>query len=234
MNQKRFTTRGIVLSRTNFGEADRIITFITPEHGKVKAIAKGARKAKSKLAGGIEPFSISELTILVGKGDINTLMSSRLFKHFGNLTSKLERLNAASGAIQLINKSTEDDPEPAYYELLSKTLEAFNNLDLPPELTDFWFKLRLLELSGHQPNLSTDVLDQKLDAKQKYNFDIEKMTFFAVGAGKYNANHIKFLRLGIGLNKPQAISRITDCEKLCAQLSPLVDAMIKQNIPVRR
>jgi len=50
---KRINTHGIVLARTDFGEADRILTFLTPDNGKVKAIAKGVRKQKSKMAGGI-------------------------------------------------------------------------------------------------------------------------------------------------------------------------------------
>ncbi|MDO8591465.1 MAG: DNA repair protein RecO, partial [bacterium] len=69
----RYVTQGIVLSRTDFGEADRILTFLTNDHGKVRAIAKGVRKSKSKLAGGIELFSISDLTLIIGRGEINTL-----------------------------------------------------------------------------------------------------------------------------------------------------------------
>ena len=57
----RISTRSIILTRINYAEADRIITFLTPSNGKVRAIAKGVRKAKSKLAGGIELFSISDI-----------------------------------------------------------------------------------------------------------------------------------------------------------------------------
>jgi DNA repair protein RecO (recombination protein O) len=71
---KRFKTNGIILARTNYGEADRIITFLTPDHGKVKVIAKAVRKSKSKLAGGIELFSISQISFIIGRGEINTLV----------------------------------------------------------------------------------------------------------------------------------------------------------------
>jgi DNA repair protein RecO (recombination protein O) len=50
---RQFRTQAIILNRTDYGEADRIISFLTPDHGKVKAIAKAVRKSKSKLAGGI-------------------------------------------------------------------------------------------------------------------------------------------------------------------------------------
>lgn len=121
----RFTTQGIILSRTNFGEADRILTFLTPDHGKVKAIAKGARKSKSKLAGGIELFSVSDLTLIVGRGEINTLISSRLVDHYGNLAKEINRANVASSLIRSLNKVTEDNAEAAYYELLKKGFDGF-------------------------------------------------------------------------------------------------------------
>lgn len=225
MNPKRFITRGIVLSRTNFGEADRIITFITPEHGKVRAIAKGSRKQKSKLAGGIEPFSVSDLTILIGRGEIYTLMSSRLVRHYGNITSGLERLNEAAAFMKRLNIVTEDQPEDIYYKLLVKAFQALNNKDLPIEYTGLWFNLQLLKLGGHQPNLRIDTTGAVLDAGQKYNFDIEKMSFFSAKNGKYDANHIKFLRLCAGLNKPEAIGRISGAEKLINPIRQLVELM---------
>ena len=107
----RIVTKGIVLSRTNFGEADRILSFLTPDHGKIRAIAKGVRKQQSKLAGGIEIFSISDLTFLEGRSEINTLMSSRLDKHYANIVKNLERTTAAYELIRLTNKATEDAPE---------------------------------------------------------------------------------------------------------------------------
>ncbi len=232
MNQKRFITRGIVLSRTNFGEADRILTFLTPEQGKVKVIAKGSRKQKSKLAGGIEPFSVSDLTVLPGKGEINTLMSSRLVRHFGNLSSQLERMNVAAGIMKRIDKITEDQTEAAYYELLNKTFRGLDKTDLPPEISEFWFNLQLLKLTGHAPNLKSDTDGLKLDVSQRYNFDIEKMSFFAAKSGKYNANHIKFLRLSIGLNKPEAIARIGDWPNLQKLTAPLAQSMLKQQLQV--
>jgi DNA repair protein RecO (recombination protein O) len=57
---KTIVTKGIVLTRTDYGEADRILHFLTPDQGKIAGIAKGVRKSKSKLAGGIELFSVSK------------------------------------------------------------------------------------------------------------------------------------------------------------------------------
>ena len=58
---RRYTTEAIVLSRFDFGEADRILTLITPGSGKLKAIAKGIRRPTSRIGGSLEPFA--ELTV---------------------------------------------------------------------------------------------------------------------------------------------------------------------------
>ncbi|MCA9330182.1 DNA repair protein RecO, partial [Candidatus Saccharibacteria bacterium] len=61
---KQIVTVGIVLARINYGEADRIVTILTPDHGKIRLLARGVRKIKSRLAGGIELFSINDLTYI--------------------------------------------------------------------------------------------------------------------------------------------------------------------------
>jgi DNA repair protein RecO (recombination protein O) len=104
-------TRGIVLSRTDYGEADRILTLLTPDQGKIRLIAKGVRKIKSKLAGGIELFSVSDVTFIRGRGDIGTLVSARLDTHYGTIVKDIERVQLGYDLIKQINKSTEDQPE---------------------------------------------------------------------------------------------------------------------------
>src|SRR6476620_6614066 len=108
MNQLK--TTGIILQRTAYGESDRIITFLTPDQGKVRAIAKGVRKQKSKMAGGLELFSISELQYIKGRGDISTLTSTRLQKHFGTIVHDLNRTNMGYEILRTIHKVTEDEP----------------------------------------------------------------------------------------------------------------------------
>ena len=128
---RRYVTQGIVLSRTDYGEADRILTFLTAERGKIKALAKGVRKSKSKLAGGIELFSVSDLTLILGRGEINTLISSRLARHYGNIVKDLERTKAAYEMMRAVNRATEDGPERTYFELLDKALAALDDQKIP-------------------------------------------------------------------------------------------------------
>lgn len=115
-------TTGIVLSRTNYQEADRIMTFLTSNQGKVRVIAKGVRKAKSKMAGGIELFSVSGITYVSGVSELHTLVSARLKKHYGNIVADINKTLLAYEFMKRINKVTEDAAGAEYFELLNKAL----------------------------------------------------------------------------------------------------------------
>ena len=71
--------RAIVLRRTNYGEADRILQLLTPE-GRRAVMARGVRREKSKLAGGIELFAVSDIVINRGKGELGILTSARMVR----------------------------------------------------------------------------------------------------------------------------------------------------------
>ncbi len=224
----RYTTQGIILARTNYGEADRILTFLTPTHGKVTAIAKGIRKQKSKLAGGVELFSVCNLTLLVGRGDINTLMSAKLDKHYSNIVKELPRTDAAYEMIRLSHKATEDAPEAGYFNLLKKGFESLDDLSLEPAIALIWFQMQLLKLTGHSPDLHSDTKGDKL-AQGNYDFDVESMHFL-VGVdqqGSYSADHIKFLRVCIAAVGPRVLHRVSGANDLAGTVSPLVSSMLK-------
>ena len=221
---QRFATVGILLSRTNYGEADRILTFLTPDHGKVKVFAKGVRKQKSKLAGGIELFSVSEISIMIGRSELNTLLSTRLKKHYGNIVKDLDRTNAGYEMIMLINKATAEQPESAYFELLKRGFEGLDDTNLDWRLTKLWFDMQLLQLTGHEPNLKTDSDSRLLEKDSTYNFDVEAMCFTASknGNGSFLPNHIKLLRLGIAVESAEKLIRVSGFEEIagnCCQLS---------------
>lgn len=231
---KQVRTKGIVLARTNFGEADRILTFLTPDHGKVKAIAKAVRKQKSKLAGGIELFSISDISYVIGRGEISTLTSTRLIKYFGNIVKDLDRTQLGYELIRLTNKVTEDQPEPEYFMILQRAFEALDDDQIDPGLITLWFNMQLLKLAGHTPNLKTDVSGKKLSEDKKYYFELERMRFRTSPdrPGEFEATHIKFLRLGFSAERPHLLQRVEDAEGLAAPINPLVQTMLAAHIRI--
>lgn len=224
---KRFNTQAIVLRRTNFGEADRIITFITPDHGKLTAIAKGVRKSRSKLAGALEVFCVSQIMVLPGKNEINTLMSARLERHYGNIVKKIDRTNSAYELLRLSDKATHEHPEADYFHLLDAGLEALDQTTVDARITEIWFKAHLLKLTGHTPNLHRDALGRKLSEVTAYTFDFDKMLFTASTKGAFTANDIKFLRLAFASVKPRVISRVELADKLALRNEPLIDNILE-------
>jgi DNA repair protein RecO (recombination protein O) len=221
-------TKGIVLSRTDYGEADRILTFLTPDHGKVSAIAKGVRKQKSKLAGGIELFSVSEISYIPGKRDISTLISTRLVTHYGQIVKDLNRTNTGYELIKIINKATEEKPEEAYFNLLKQLFEALDDHSVDLELIQAWFAAQLLRQAGHTPNLRTEQGGQKLQAGQTYDFNLDNMSFQS--GETTSADQIKFLRLLFSENIPHTLQKVAGAARLASQSRQLIQPMLQTYI----
>jgi DNA repair protein RecO len=227
---KTLITEGIVLSRTNYGEADRILTILTPDQGKLRLMAKGVRKIKSKLAGGIELFSVSELSYISGKNDIGTLVSSRLKSHYGRIIEDMDRVQLGYELIKLLNRVTEDSSEDSYFRLLEQSFKELDNFDIDLVLIRSWFKAQLIKDAGHMPNLVSDNEGQKLDPEQDYSFDMEHMSFASNSKGNYSANHIKVLRLLFGSHVPAVLSRVESINTLLTSLTPLINTMMEVHI----
>jgi DNA repair protein RecO (recombination protein O) len=228
----RLQTRGIILSRIDYGEADRIITVLTSDQGKLRLMARGVRKPKSKLAGGIELFSVSDITFIRGRGEIGTLISTRLGKHYEHIVQDIERVQLGYDLIKMLNKATEDEPEPEYFELLENALKALNNQDISTALIRTWFNAQLLRQAGHSPNLQTATDGSKLDVDTTYTFDTEVMTFTPHKQGTFTASHIKTLRLLFSVHPPQDIDKVRDLDSLLAEVSPLIRTMLTSYIRV--
>ena len=223
---KQLVTQAIILARTDYGEADRIITVLTPGYGKLSLLAKGVRRVKSKLAGGIELFSVSTITFVQGRGSVGTLVSTRLLRHYGRIVEDLDRTMLGYDLIKQLNKTTEDQAEEAYFSLLQQVFEALNEPSVPLAVIRFWFACQLLRLEGHTPNLQTDSTGSSLSAEQGYDFDLAHMSFSAhPDDGRYKASHIKFLRLAFAEYSPQLLAKVQGSEKLVHDCAPLVQLM---------
>jgi DNA repair protein RecO (recombination protein O) len=225
MNQ--LVTMAIVLARTDYGEADRIITLLSRDYGKIRVMARGVRKSKSRLAGGIELFSVSEVTFIKGRGEIDTLVSTRLKDHFGNLVKDLKRMQAAYEVLKLINKISEQHTDEQYFTLCEDMLAALNNATLPLEAAEVWFAARLQAILGREPNTHTDAAGAPLREDGTYQFSYDDMAFYASPHGAFGAQHIKLLRLLAHITTEQTL-RIKDIERLSVQLKPLTQTLLQQ------
>lgn len=190
-----FRTEAIILRRTNYGEADRILNLLTPGRGKVSAIAKGVRKSKSKLAGGLELFATCDVTIMQGKSDMGTVSSARLVKFYGDILKDYDRMQLAYELIKMVNRATETVGESEFYYLLRDGMVYLNELTVDYRIVELWFRLRYASALGVGLNLATTSQGEKLQADQRYNFDFGDMAFAPHPGGRFGSEHIKLLRL---------------------------------------
>ncbi len=193
MPNKDLRTRAIILRRTNYGETDRILNLLTPE-GKLSVIARGVRKEKSKLAGGIELFSLSDVVVHQGKTDLGLLTSAKMLEFYAQILGDLAKLELASLILKKTNRASEHIISPDFFGLVRMSLQGLNQ-NLPLPLVESWFLLNLFRISGESVNLVLDVDGQKLRPEQMYTWDIQEKALAPTSNGPIVADHIKLARL---------------------------------------
>ncbi len=164
-----YSTQAIVIGRHNFGEADRIIVLLTPEKGVIRAVAKGVRRIKSRMAGHLEMFCHSELTLAEGKS-MDTITGARLIHH--PMTSDdYDRMRLAYLFAEMVNRlSIHDEPHPGLFELLR---DSYLSLAPPDGVLELWFKLHLLDRLGYRPQLDACIVCDTADNRRDYLFSPE-------------------------------------------------------------
>lgn len=150
-----YKTEGIVLRGLDLGEADRVLTILTPRLGKLRVVAKGVRRPRSRLGGGLEPLSDVQLVLAVGRTFDVVTQVSLTDPHLG-LRNDLRATAAAWYLAELADRFCEERADShAAFVLLAQGLTA---LDVPGELVARdvvarWYELHLLEAMGFRPEL---------------------------------------------------------------------------------
>lgn len=210
MRTKR--TRAVVLRRTNYGEADRILQLLTPL-GRLGVMAKGVRKEKSKLAGGIELFAISDVVIGEGKGDLGILTSARLVQFYRHILEEYDRTQFAYEVLAQVARASESLDEPEWYDIVTEALMGLDSSKVPLELTQTWFYMHYGAMLGDELNLRADVRGEKLLSGVNYRYDITDKGLAPAQNGDISADHIKLLRL-IEAKSLAALSQIGGVEAI--------------------
>ncbi len=225
---KQVTTPAIVLARTNFNEVDRVVTFLGPK-GQFPAIVKGVRRVKSKLAGGIELFSVSQITYLDTKSDLKVVVQSRLFEHYGDIAKNLERMLFAYDCMKYLRKVTpEDTDDEGYYLTMKVLLESLNSDLVDLNLIRLWWLVRALRFSGHGLELQKDAELKPLFEQQTYTFTIESARLQAKDGGVVDANAVKILRLMDSGKTPLELSRLKGIGELSKKVGRELEAASKE------
>ena len=176
MKRPSFKTQALVLRFINYGESDRIVTFFTREFGKLRGIAKGARRSRKRFSNAIEPFSHSILLFSRrGEGGLAIIENCDVINHYQGIRSDLEKTMTASYMIDLVDHFTVEGKKSAgIFQLLDDFLELLETGNSLEETTRF-FELRLLRLSGYEPVLERCVIcNTPFDKIKTADFDAAK------------------------------------------------------------
>lgn len=187
-------SRAIVLRRTNFGEADRILDLLTPD-GRVSVMARAVRKEKSKLAGGIELFALCDVVVGKGKGELGVLTSARLVTFYRHILEDYERMQFAYDVLAQVSRASASLDEPAWYDIVAEVLAALDIMTVPLALVQTWFYVRIAALLGDELNTLRDINGDKLTSDKAYRYDSQEKGLTEDVRGNVTAEHIKILRL---------------------------------------
>lgn len=144
---------GIIISESNLGDYDKMLTMLTPGLGKISCVAKGARRPKSALLAGTQLFCFGEYLMYKGANTYN-INSCETIEVFYNLRTDLDKLNTAIEITKIIRNVT-DENENCYriLQLYLNTLYTLSETDKNLELVDSIFKLKILCLLGFAQEL---------------------------------------------------------------------------------
>jgi DNA repair protein RecO (recombination protein O) len=151
-----YRDQGVVLRTQKLGEADRIITLLTREHGRIKAVAKGVRRTKSRWGARLEPGSHVDLQLYSGR-TLETVTQAVSLENFGDeLASDYQRWTIASAMLEAAERFTSQEHEPSLqqYLLLVGGLKALAHESYDASLILDAYLLRSLAVAGYAPSLS--------------------------------------------------------------------------------
>lgn len=166
-----YRAQGVVLRTYKLGEADRIIIMCTKERGKIRTVAKGVRKTKSRFGARLEPISHVALQCYEGR-ELDTVTQVETVDAFRGVREDLDRLRRGVALLEAVDAiSQEGEPNPRLYSMLVGALRELDRRDSPSIVSSFFWKLLVLE--GVQP-----LLDQCADCGASAH-----LVAFAIGEG---------------------------------------------------
>jgi DNA repair protein RecO (recombination protein O) len=150
--ERVFRAEAIVLRHMDWGEADRLLWLFTREVGKIRAVAKGVRKPRSRKAGHLEPFTHVNLLLAQGR-DLPIITQAEMMESHLPLRENLRQMGYAAYAVELLDRFTYEEGENiALFRLLADTLERLCS-EPDPSFVVRYYEMRLLDLVGFRPQL---------------------------------------------------------------------------------
>lgn len=184
-----------MLRTHKLGEADRIVSVLTRQHGKVRAVVKGVRKTKSRFGARLEPITHIDVLFYEGRGDLDIVTQAETIDHFRAIRDDLDRLTRAVSMLEACDQlGLEGEANPGLYQMLLGALRALAGHSGPLVLPGFF--LKVLALEGFRP-----VVDRCVECQT----DSDLVAFDLESGGTRCSEH----RAGVAISAP-AIGLLAD------------------------
>ena len=214
-------TQAIILRRTNYGEADKIINFLTTD-GQVSAVARGIRKAGSKLAGALEPFSVVELVLVKTRSQLYRITSANLLTHFDQIITSYERLELGYYLMKIASRLSQDLDGDDWFGLLRQALEALNQPAIDMRLIKAWFNFQSAIIQGEAFNWELTADGQVTSLTEKYSYDVQQKVLLRDPQGRITGDVLKLIK-ALNVYDLQTVARIK-------KLEPYLDIALNTSI----
>lgn len=148
-----YREEAVVLRTQKLGEADRIVTLLSPRRGLMRVAAKGVRRTSSKFGARLEPFMVAELQLFEGRSLDTVTQASTLGAYGPHISADYDRYRAASVMVETAERLSEGGPAPEQYRLLVGALRTLAQGHFTPELLRDGYLLRAMAAAGWAPGL---------------------------------------------------------------------------------
>lgn len=149
---RAYRCEGLTLRKASIGEADLVVTVFTAEHGKVRAVGKGARRSSSRLVGHLEPLTLSRMSMARGR-ELDIVSQAEVLDGFAEVKADLDMMTRGLYVAELLDGfGPEDSPSPALFRLAVNVLRVLPKA-AEPESPLRYFEFHLLRLTGMLPEL---------------------------------------------------------------------------------
>lgn len=156
---RTYRTEAIVLKKYKFGEADNVLSLLSPGGGRIGAIAKGVRKTKSKFGGRLEPFSHIDLMLHRGRGSLQTVTQAESIESFDALRTDYEKLSHGAAVLDLLDRvAMEEHADERLFGLTLATLHAIAAASGDYARILSAFEVKLMAIIGYRPHLDACVV----------------------------------------------------------------------------
>jgi DNA repair protein RecO (recombination protein O) len=147
-------TPAVVIGSFPLGESDRVVTFFSRQHGRIRGVAKAARRVRSRFGGALELLTLGELVFFdTGRSDLVRIDHFDVLHPFAGVREDLDRLGQASWMVECVGRLTADrDPHPVVYGTLLRALRSVED-GAPPRRVSIVFGVRMIESLGHRLRL---------------------------------------------------------------------------------